>query len=60
MLAILYSNSSNSNPIYSEPNLANQFAYDTMLRIPGEGIESTNLVEGRKSKKGDDTFEENK
>ena len=23
-------------PIYSEPNLANQFAYDMMFRIPGE------------------------
>ena len=51
------SNSRNSNPVYSEPNLANQFVYDMMLRIPGEGIESANLLERRKSKKGDDTFE---
>ena len=46
------SNSSVSNPIYSEPNLANQFVYyNTMFRIPGEGTEGTNLSRRKKIKK---------
>ena len=53
-------NSSGNVPIYSEPNLANQFAYDMMFRIPGERMESADLLEGKKSKEGEDTFEENK
>ena len=55
-------NASNSQyqPSYLlEPNLANQFAYyyNTMLGIPGEKTESANLLEKRKSKKGEDIFE---
>ena len=45
MLAIL-ADSRNSNPIYSEPNLANQFVYyNMMLRIPGEREEDRNIKE---------------
>ena len=51
-------NISDSGHIYSEPNLANQFVYDMMLRIPGERTGNANLLEGKKAKKGDDTFEE--
>ena len=40
------SSSRNSNPIYSEPNLANQFVYyNTMFRIPGEREEDRTIKE---------------
>ena len=50
--------SGNISPLYFEPSLANQFVYDYMIhRIPGEETRSASLLQGGKSKKGNDSFE---
>ena len=49
-----------SNIVYSEPNLANQFAYyyNMILGIPREETEGIIQVGGKKPKNGDDIFKE--
>ena len=53
------SSRSGGGPMFSEPNLTNQYVYDMMLRIPGKKTEPADLLTEKISKEDEHTFEEN-